>query len=174
MSLFSCNVFFLLLRRVCHRFRLTIVFESFLITFLASFILWGSWEVANIGPTLNNLSCVATSVLRMRLLHVVAFSKKLQWWAQTKVITLKTQLHAVNARWKRLLGTLKSVKRFEHSQALWWTNLVYDPSVLVFQPEIASIHIEFQKLNKSLYENLYFISFLFCSSLLGMYNQESS
>jgi len=34
----------------------------------------------------------------MRLLHVVAFSKKLRWLAQTKVITLKTQLHAVNAR----------------------------------------------------------------------------
>jgi hypothetical protein len=33
-----------------------------------------------------------------RLLHVVAFSKKLHWSAQTKVITLKTQLHAVNAR----------------------------------------------------------------------------
>jgi len=38
----------------------------------------------------------------MRLLHVVAFSKKLSWLAQTKVITLKTRLHAVNARWKRL------------------------------------------------------------------------
>jgi len=48
------------------------------------------------------LSCVATSVLRLRLLHVVAFSKKLRWLAQTKIITLKTQLHAVNARWKRL------------------------------------------------------------------------
>jgi len=46
------------------------------------------------------LKCInkATSVLRMRLLHVVAFSKKLRWLAQTKVITLKTQLHAVNAR----------------------------------------------------------------------------
>jgi len=38
----------------------------------------------------------------MRLLHVVAFSKKLRWLDQTKVITLNTQLHAVNARWKRL------------------------------------------------------------------------
>jgi len=45
---------------------------------------------------------VATSVLRMRLLHVVAFSKKLRCLAQTKVITLKMQQHAVNARWKRL------------------------------------------------------------------------
>jgi len=34
----------------------------------------------------------------MRLLHAVAFSKKLRWSAQTKVITLKTQPHAVNAR----------------------------------------------------------------------------
>ncbi len=48
------------------------------------------------------LGCVATSVLRMRLLNMVAFSKKLRWLAQIKVITLKTQLHAVNARWKRL------------------------------------------------------------------------
>jgi hypothetical protein len=46
----------------------------------------------------TNLSCVATSVLRMRLLHAVAFSKKLHWLAQTKVISLKTQLHEVNAR----------------------------------------------------------------------------
>jgi len=41
------------------------------------------------------------SVLRMRLLQVVAFSKKLRRLAQTKVITLKTQLHAVNACVKR-------------------------------------------------------------------------
>ncbi len=51
---------------------------------------------------LCNLSGVATSVLRMRLLHEVAFSKKLPWLAQTKVITSKTKAHAVNARWKRL------------------------------------------------------------------------
>jgi len=37
----------------------------------------------------------------MRLLHVVAFSKKLRWLAQTKVIAMKTQLHAVNACVKR-------------------------------------------------------------------------
>jgi hypothetical protein len=47
-------------------------------------------------------SWVATRVLCMRLLHVVAFSKKLRWLAYTKVIALKTQQHAVNARWKRL------------------------------------------------------------------------
>jgi len=46
----------------------------------------------------DDLNCVAMSVLRMRLLHVVGFSKKLRWLAQTKLITLKTQLHAVNAR----------------------------------------------------------------------------
>jgi len=38
----------------------------------------------------------------MRLLHAVAFSKKLRWLAQTKVITSKTQPHAVNSRWKRV------------------------------------------------------------------------
>ncbi len=48
------------------------------------------------------LNCVSTSVLRMRLLHVVAFSKKLRWLAQIKGFTLKTQLDAVKARWKRL------------------------------------------------------------------------
>jgi len=37
----------------------------------------------------------------VRLLHVVAFSKKLHWLAQTKVITLKTQLHAVNKRMRK-------------------------------------------------------------------------
>jgi len=34
----------------------------------------------------------------MRLLHAVAFSNKLRWFAQTKVITLKAQMHDVNAR----------------------------------------------------------------------------
>jgi hypothetical protein len=38
----------------------------------------------------------------MRLLHVVMFSNKLTWLAQTKVTTLKTQPHAVYACWKRL------------------------------------------------------------------------
>jgi len=37
----------------------------------------------------------------MRLLHAVASLKKLRWLAQTKVISLKTQLHAVNAWVKR-------------------------------------------------------------------------
>ncbi len=61
--------------------------------------------LSEIWPLKRNvvaLSCVATSVLRMRLMQVVAFSKKLRWLAQTKVLTLKTQLHAVNTRWKRL------------------------------------------------------------------------
>jgi len=55
-------------------------------------------RVQNQPNTLRSLSCVATSVLRMRLLQVVEFSKKLRWLAQTKVITLKTQLHVVNVR----------------------------------------------------------------------------
>jgi len=37
----------------------------------------------------------------MRLLHAVAFTKKLRWLTQTKVISLKTQPHAVNACVKR-------------------------------------------------------------------------
>jgi len=42
-------------------------------------------------PIIGPLSCVATSVLRMRFLHVVMFSKNLRWLAQTKEITLKAQ-----------------------------------------------------------------------------------
>jgi len=47
-------------------------------------------------------SCVATVVFNIRLLHAVAFSKKLPCFEPTNVINLKTQLHTVNARWKRL------------------------------------------------------------------------
>jgi len=47
----------------------------------------------------------------MRILHAVAFSKYLRWLAKTKVITLKTQLHAVNARWKRLSQLSLKYKR---------------------------------------------------------------
>jgi len=43
------------------------------------------------------LSWVATVVFSVRLLHAVAFSKKSPWFESIKVITLKTQLHAVNA-----------------------------------------------------------------------------
>jgi len=50
-------------------------------------------------------SCVATAVFSVRLLHAVAFSKKLPWLAQTKVISLKTQPHAVNACVKKLIAT---------------------------------------------------------------------
>ncbi len=58
----------------------------------------------------------------LRLLHVVAFSKNLRWLAQTKVITLKTQLHAVNARWKRLLQ-LSLTLLFSTYNSLHWPNL---------------------------------------------------
>jgi len=52
------------------------------------------------GLTLKHLtlSCVATRVFSVRLLRAVAFSKKLPWFEPTNVISLKTQLHAVNAR----------------------------------------------------------------------------
>jgi len=40
-------------------------------------------------------------VFNMRLLHAVAFSKKLPWFEPTNVISLKTQQHAVNACVKR-------------------------------------------------------------------------
>jgi len=47
------------------------------------------------------LSCVVTVVLSVRLLHAVAFSKKLPWFELTYVISLKMQSHAVNACVKR-------------------------------------------------------------------------
>jgi len=46
----------------------------------------------------RTLSCVAIRVYSVRLLYVVSFSKKLRWLAKTKVISLKMQQHAVNAR----------------------------------------------------------------------------
>jgi len=46
----------------------------------------------------------------MRLLHAVAFSKKLPWFEPTKVISLKTQPHAVNARRNAALRA----KEFDH------------------------------------------------------------
>ena len=47
------------------------------------------------------LSWVATVVFNVRLLHAFSFSKKLPWFKPAKVISLKTQLHAVNACVKR-------------------------------------------------------------------------
>ncbi len=46
------------------------------------------------------LSC--HSRFQRALLHAAVFSKKLRWLAQTKVISLKMQLHAVNVRDKRV------------------------------------------------------------------------
>jgi len=50
------------------------------------------------------------------LLHVVAFSKKLRWLTQTKVISLKTQLHAVSACVK--LSSQRSFKLKSQKQAI--------------------------------------------------------
>ena len=49
---------------------------------------------------LRNQRIVATRVFNVCLLHAVAFYKELYGFAQNNVITLKTQTHAVNARWK--------------------------------------------------------------------------
>ena len=46
----------------------------------------------------STLGLVATRVFNVHLLNVVVFSKKILWFAQTNVITLKTQTHEVNAR----------------------------------------------------------------------------
>ena len=47
-------------------------------------------------------SRVATRDFYVRLLHAFAISKYLRWFEPIKAISLKTQQHAVNARWKRL------------------------------------------------------------------------
>jgi len=44
------------------------------------------------------LSCVATRVFSVRLLHAVAFSKQLRWFEPTNEISMTTQLRAVKAR----------------------------------------------------------------------------
>ena len=45
---------------------------------------------------MRTLRLVATRGFNMRLLHAIAFLKKLLWLAQTIVITQKTQTHSVN------------------------------------------------------------------------------
>jgi len=58
------------------------------------------------------------SVLRMRLLHEVAFRKILPWFEQTKVISLKTQPHTVNACVKRSSQRSFSAKNRRHIVSL--------------------------------------------------------
>ena len=50
----------------------------------------------------HKVRLVVILLFNVRILHAVAFSKKLLWVAQTNVITLKTQMHAIHARWKRV------------------------------------------------------------------------
>jgi len=59
---------------------------------------------AEIEKGKSTLSYVATSVLRMRLLHAVAFSKKLLWF-ESNISSLRTQPNAVNACVKPLVAT---------------------------------------------------------------------
>ena len=77
----------------------------------------------NICQQKSILSCVETAVFSVRLLHALAFSKKLPWLAQTKVITLKTRMYAVNACVKR-----PSQRRFSGSVRKY-TNIM---AVIVF------------------------------------------
>jgi len=67
---------------------------------LEVFWLWNNhYEFKVFG---SNLSWISKVIFNVRLLLAFAFSKELPWLAQTSIITLKTQLHAENARWKRL------------------------------------------------------------------------
>jgi len=80
------------------------------------------------------LGWVATSIFRMRLLHGVAFSKKLRWLALTKV-----------TRWKRL-----SQLSFRHRN-LWLKNIFLSqccvPKCLVWRwpkvPTNDNVHVHF-------------------------------
>jgi len=66
----------------------------------------------------SRASSVVKAALRRAFyacVYCIAFSKKLRWLAQTEVITLKTQLHAVNARWKRL----SQLSLIEHLSIRW-------------------------------------------------------
>ena len=56
----------------------------------------GNFALTKKNKTL--LMFIATCVFNVRLLHAVAFSKKLLWLDQINVITLKTQTYAVNSR----------------------------------------------------------------------------
>jgi len=81
-------------------------------------------------------------------LHVVAFSKKLHWLAQTKVISLKMQLHAVNASWKRLSQfSLKYNLRKQYFlffvRALWLRNvfilIIFEICIVLWYERCGSI-----------------------------------
>jgi len=69
-----------------------------------------------------NLSCVATVVFSVRFLHAIAFSKKLPWFEPTNVISLKMQLHAVNACVKRSLQ--RSFKYFSKMRVPFFAPLL--------------------------------------------------
>jgi len=72
----------------------------------------------------------------MRLLHAVAFSKKLHWLTQTKVITLKMQLHAVNACVKRL--SQRSLRKHDQLSASKYS-LLRSPLFLILSNSIQQI-----------------------------------
>jgi len=62
----------------------------------------------------------------MRLLQDVPFSKKLPLLEPTKVITLKTQLHAANARRKRLsLGSKPTTEKHSSKTKYSINKLIY-------------------------------------------------
>ncbi len=85
----------------------------------------------------------------MRLLHMVAFSKKLRWLAQSKVITLKTQLHAVNTRWKRLSQlSFRYSLLIEHNSLWFWqynsknnnTNQITSENCIIYELNCPATH----------------------------------
>jgi len=66
----------------------------------------------------SNLGCIETRVFSVRLLHEVAFSMLLSWLSQTKVITLKTQTHAVNPRLKKFLQLVSVLIQFINGKVI--------------------------------------------------------
>ncbi len=75
---------------------------SKVLLFVHLFSLWNKYfHQGTLNGTLSVL-CFHSKAALQRAFYAVAFSKKLPWLAQTKVITLKMKTHAVNARWKQL------------------------------------------------------------------------
>ena len=70
----------------------------------------------------------------MRLLHAVAFWKKIRLLVQARVITLKTQMHAVNGSWKWL-----SQLSFKLSMMYFKIFLFYFKRLLCIWNDIPSI-----------------------------------
>jgi len=117
----------------------------------------------------TTLSWVAKVVFNMRLLHVFALSKWLPWLARASAITLKTQQHAVNARWKRL-SQLSWIDHFSLSQCFFLNKNVCAVVTKPLTPSHFNCVTSFMKhnvLRKSLFVNSLPICWIRYKNLCG-------